>query len=67
MDLHVENVKISNDFRTLAPEAPQPWSCSDGGHVHDAEGTQVCVTTPRLAVVIVLAVNTCGGFLAVRT
>lgn len=65
MDLHVRDVKISEDFRSLAPHAPMPWSYSERGYVYDASGTEVCRTTPVLAVVIVVAVNTCAGFRSV--
>lgn len=66
MDLRVEDPAISDDFRSLVPEAPLPWS-AEGGSVLDAEGAQVCLTTPRLAALIVIGVNTCGGFRATLT
>jgi len=65
MDLRVESAKLTEDFRALAPLAPMPWDSDRNGTVRDATGVQVCATTPLLAAVIVLAVNTCAGFRAV--
>ena len=62
MDLRVESAKTTDNFRSLAPEAPMPWTYGASGDIWDAKGVQVCHTTPRLAAVIVVAVNTCGGF-----
>lgn len=60
-DLRVESPKTTADFRSLVFNAPMPWEYDAGGNVRDANGTQVCVTSAHLAIIIVLAVNTCAG------
>lgn len=73
--LKIDDVRISEQFVSMAKacEAPLPWEECDGG-VCDADGNIVLeVTMPnpemalRVASLIVLAVNTCGSFKAVRT
>jgi hypothetical protein len=57
-------------FQEMAPNAPLPWrehTCRFGVIV-DAKGEVVCVVDPRgrrnIAAMIIVAVNTCGGFRA---
>lgn len=73
--LRVDDIRISEQFVAVAKEckAPLPWEEADGG-VCDANGDlvlEVKMETPqqtlRVASLIVLAVNTCGSFKAVRT
>jgi hypothetical protein len=60
-------------FQALSPNAPLPWKISAGSCVRiiDANGLQVCQMAGgwnealTMASMILIAVNTCGGFAAV--
>ena len=62
----------SDQFQALAPDAPLPWDRhkTRKGWIVDANGLAVCVldaSDPEwrgLAEMIIVAVNTCGGFKA---
>lgn len=65
-------ITASEMFQQMYPEAPLPWREHKfrRGLIVDAKGEQVCNVDERdpnwrdLAAMIVVAVNTCGGFKA---
>lgn len=74
MRLKVSDVRLSDQFAKMAKacKAPLPWNVDDLGHVHDARGLVImdlylggAQDALDCAHLIVLAVNTCGGFKAV--
>jgi hypothetical protein len=74
MRLEVSDVRLSSEFAKMAKacKAPLPWDVDALGRVHDARGLVICELDiagerDRIAAahLIVLAVNTCGGFKAV--
>lgn len=74
MRLEVKDVRLSSEFAKMAKacKAPLPWDVDDRGRVHDARGLilfDLDIAGERdrrdAAHLIVLAVNTCGGFKAV--
>lgn len=74
MRLEVSDVRLSTEFAKMAKacKAPLPWDVDDNGRVHDARGLvimdlHIAGQLDRIACahLIVLAVNTCGGFKAV--
>lgn len=76
MDLRVENPKISDDFQAMCPRAPLPWNIGTGRKrwsIVDATGEEICCfdgsaeDTPALMAMILVAVNTCGGFKAAQS
>ena len=71
--LRVESPDLHAQFQAMCPEAPLPWERGTGRKrwaIVDATGEEVCgfdgsaEETPRLMAMIILAVNTCGGFKA---
>jgi hypothetical protein len=72
-DLRVSDVKVSQQFidKMKALDAPLPWQ-SDGNEVLDANGEGVCRVqgspgyATEIAMMIVVALNTCGSFRATR-
>lgn len=73
-DLRVSDVKISQQFidKMSALDAPLPWDTDGFGEVIDANGEGVCLVSgsapfnEQIALMIVVAVNTCGSFRATR-
>jgi hypothetical protein len=65
-------MSTQTDFQAFAPDAPLPWTEHPyrRGRIVDANGDEVCVldgSDPNwrgIAAMIVVAVNTCGGFRA---
>lgn len=80
-DLRIDNVRLTGDFadRLGALGVPAPWEvdAEEPGNIHARDGQYVCtLDTDRncpdsvvreRAMAIVIAVNTCAGFRAVRT
>jgi len=73
MRLAVADVRLTDEFRRMAKacKAPLPWDVDAHGRVYDARGwvilnLEIAGEQDRLvaAHLIVLAVNTCGGFRA---
>lgn len=78
--LRVESVKLTEDYAAslAAIGFPAPWELDDEepGNIHAASGAYICtVDTSRnledhqvieAATAIIIAVNTCAGFRAVR-
>lgn len=71
--LRVESADLHAEFQALCPNAPLPWNCGTGRKrwsIVDAAGTEICCfdgsaeDTPALMGMILVAVNTCGGFKA---
>lgn len=81
-DLRIESVKLTEDFADNLGRlgVPAPWSWAedpqDVGNIHARDGQYVCTLDTRdglpasvileRAAAIVVAVNTCAGFRAVR-
>ena len=79
-DLRVANIKISQQFNSellrLGVTLPVGHHASEAGEIVDATGRKVLQVDPdgmlpdeqaqAIAAIIILAVNTCGSFRAVR-
>jgi hypothetical protein len=74
-DLRVESIKTTEDFHSFCPSSRLPWDMvrnNRGWTVFDADGLSVCILNgsrpdaARLAAMIVLSANTCGGYRATR-
>lgn len=74
MRLEVKDVRLSDEFQKMARacKAPLPWDVDDLGRVYDARGLvimdlHIAGQQDRIACahLIVLGMNTCGGFKAV--
>lgn len=69
--LRVKRPDLRARFQALCPDAPLPWRQGCGAQnstIVDAKGEEVCrfdpgaTDTPAMIAMILVAVNTCGGF-----